>query len=180
MTSHGGVHNHRLLAWLRCSGCGLTTTGGPMDLDPEFSELLGFCLDREVRFLVVGGYAVAAHGHPRFTMDLDIWLMLDGSNADRLLQALDDFGFGSLGLTVDDFAEPDQVIQLGYPPKRVDLLTGIDGVDFDACWDRRSMIDIAGRAVPFISESDLKVNKRASGRLQDLADVEALEPNGSD
>jgi hypothetical protein len=82
---------------------------------------------------VVGGYAVAAHGHPRFTKDLDLWIRVDPENARRLLDALDDFGFGSLGPSVADFAQPDVVVQLGQPPKRIDLLTGIDGVTFEAC-----------------------------------------------
>ncbi|MGQ0573510.1 MAG: nucleotidyl transferase AbiEii/AbiGii toxin family protein [Pseudonocardia sp.] len=145
-----------------------------MELDRDFSEFIACCAAREVRFLVVGGYALAAHGHPRYTKDLDIWLRLDPDNARRLIDALADFGFGSLGLTVADFAEPGTVVQLGRAPKRIDLLTTIDGVTFEECWPVRVEIDIDGAAVPFIDVDHLVVNKRASGRTQDLADAETL------
>lgn len=150
-----------------------------MELDPDFSEFIGCCVEREVRFLVVGGYALAAHGHPRFTKDLDIWIWIDPGNARRLVVALADFGFGSLGLTEADFVEPGVVVQLGQAPKRIDLLTSIDGVTFDDCWPARVQIDIGGLSVPVIDAGHLVVNKRASGRLQDLADVEALSGEGA-
>jgi hypothetical protein len=145
-----------------------------VELDRDFSEFIACCVERDVRFLIVGGYALAAHGHPRFTKDLDVWVWLDAANAGRLVAALEDFGFGSLGLTASDFGEPDVVVQLGHAPKRIDLLTSIDGVEFDDCWPVRVEIEISGRAVPFIDVDHLVLNKRASGRLQDLADVEAL------
>jgi hypothetical protein len=146
-----------------------------MELDPDLSEFIGCCVARDVRFLVVGGYAVAAHGHPRYTKDLDVWVWVDAANADRLLAALDDFGFGSVGLAAEDFTRPGSVVQLGHPPKRIDLLTTIDGVEFDECWSRRVEIDVSGTTTAFIDLDDLIRNKRASGRLQDLADVEALQ-----
>lgn len=145
-----------------------------MELDRDFSEFIGCCIARDVRFLIVGGYALAAHGHPRFTKDLDVWVWLDVENAGRLIRALEGVGFGSLGLTEADFAEPDVIVQLGHAPKRIDLLTSIDGVSFGDCWPDHVDIDIAGVPVPFIDVDHLVVNKRASGRLQDLADVEAL------
>lgn len=146
-----------------------------MRLDPDFREFIECCAARDVRFLIVGGYAVAAHGHPRFTKDLDVWLWLDPGNADRLIAALDDFGFGSLGLSADDFAEAGTVVQLGYPPKRIDLLTSIDGVDFEECFAKRMIVEVDGLDVPFIDVESLVVNKKASGRPQDIADVAALE-----
>jgi hypothetical protein len=127
---------------------------------------------------VVGGYAVAAHGHPRFTKDLDIWVWIDVGNACRLVEALTDFGFGSLGLVEADFAEPGVIVQLGVAPKRIDILTSVDGVSFDDCWPTRVELEIAGTAVPFIDLDHLIVNKRASGRLQDLADADALSDVG--
>jgi hypothetical protein len=151
-----------------------------MELDRDFSEFIECCVDREVRFLIVGGYALAAHGHPRFTKDLDVWVWLDRGNAARLIAALDDFGFGSLGLTPADFDEPGVVVQLGHAPKRIDLLTSIDGVGFDECWADHIVLDIGGLAVPFIDVDHLIVNKRASGRLQDLADAEALTSDDRD
>ena len=150
-----------------------------MDLNRDFSEFIACCVAREVRFLIVGGYALAAHGHPRFTKDLDVWVWLDAANAEHLVAALQDFGFGSLGLTAADFDEPDVVVQLGQAPHRIDLLTSIDGVEFDDCWPARVAVDVGGMAVPFIDVDHLVINKRASGRLQDLADVEALTDVGS-
>lgn len=146
-----------------------------MELDRDFSEFIESCIDHEVRFLIVGGYALAAHGHPRFTKDLDVWVLVDPANARRIIEALDDFGFGSLGLTPDDFVEDDTIVQLGYPPKRIDIITSATGVDFDLCWHRRVEITIGHVTVPFISADDLIANKRAAGRPQDLADVAALE-----
>lgn len=94
-----------------------------MQLDRDFREFLECLTGRDVRFLVVGGYAVAAHGHPRYTGDLDLWIWTSAENAESLLSALEDFGFGSLGLVSEDFTEPGRVVQLGYPPVRIDLLT---------------------------------------------------------
>ena len=145
-----------------------------MNLDRDFSEFVGFCINRDVRFLIVGGYAVAAHGHPRFTKYLDVWVRIDRGNAERLTEALGDFGFASLGLRPDDFLEPEVVIQLGHPPKRIDLLTSVDGVEFERCWERRIEIQVGEHSIPFISQPDLVANKRASGRPQDLADVDFL------
>lgn len=146
-----------------------------MHLDRDFRGLLECLAVREVRYLVVGGYAVAAHGHPRYTGDLDVWVWTDPGNAAQLLDALEDLGFGSLGLAVDDFSSPGRVVQLGYPPVRVDLLTSVDGVDFLECHERRLDLDVDGVAVPFIGLDDLRRNKAASGRPQDLADLAALE-----
>ena len=145
-----------------------------MRLDRDFSEFIACCVARDVQFLIVGGYAVAAHGHPRYTKDLDVWVLVDPENASRLIAALGDFGFGSVGLTTDDLLDTDAVIQLGYPPKRIDLLTSVDGLEFEACYDDRITIEIDGTPVPFIDLPNLRRNKRASGRPQDLADLAAL------
>lgn len=152
-----------------------------MQLDPDFNEFIASCTANDVRFLIVGGYAVAAHGRPRYTKDLDVWIWIDPDNAARLVQALDDFGFGSLGLTPDDFTEPDTIIQLGYPPKRIDIITSATGVDFDECYPNRDEIAITGldEPVPFIGLDDLLANKTASARPQDLADVDILSRPGT-
>ena len=147
---------------------------GMIDLDPDFLDFISSCIDRDVRFLIVGGYAVAAHGHPRYTKDLDVWVLVDQHNAERLLLALGDFGFESLDLTTQDFLDDDVVIQLGYEPVRIDLLTAASGVDFADCYERRVEIDVEGVRIPFISLPDLRRNKAASGRLRDLADLEDL------
>ncbi len=138
----------------------------------EFAELLN---SNQVEYLVVGGYALAAYGHPRYTGDLDFWIGTDLQNAERLLKALAQFGFGGLGLRLEDFTSPNQVIQLGYPPGRIDLLTSIDGVDFAACYQRRMVVPISGVGLSFIAMQDFRANKKAVGRLQDLADLETLD-----
>jgi predicted nucleotidyltransferase len=150
-------------------------TGGTMELDPTFREFIASLLAREVRFLVVGGYAVALHGHPRYTADLDVWVLVDEQNAEAVVQALTDFGLGGMGLSAEDFMEPDRVVQLGYPPLRIDLMTSIDAVDFPEAYERRVEVEVDGVDVPFISLEDLRRNKEATGRAQDLADLEALE-----
>ena len=137
----------------------------------EFAELLS---SNRVEYLIVGGYALAAYGHPRYTGDLDFWVGTDITNAKRVLHALKNFGFGALGIGLDDLTAHNRVIQLGYPPRRIDLLTSIDGVEFAACYARRLMVPMDGLSLCFIALEDFKANKRASGRLKDLADLEAL------
>ena len=145
-----------------------------MILGPDFKEFVQSLNDNGVRYLVVGGYAVALHGHPRYTKDLDIWLWLDRDNALQVVAALDQFGFGSLGLGPEDFLVADQIIQLGYPPNRIDLLTSLPGVEFGECYDKRVVVVLDGVAVNFIDLENLRKNKRATGRYQDLADLENL------
>lgn len=145
-----------------------------MLLNPDFKEFIELLNNNDVRYLVVGGYAVALHGHPRYTKDIDIWIELTPENADRVVQALEQFGFGSLGLKPADFLEPSQVIQLGYPPRRIDLLTSLKGVDFNDCYQDRTTIFIEGVNIDFIDLANLKKNKQATGRHQDLADLENL------
>jgi hypothetical protein len=148
---------------------------GNMTLNQDFKEFIQSLNDNNVRYLVVGGYAVALHGHPRYTKDIDVWLWLNEQNAARMMKALEQFGFGSIGLTAEDFLEPDQIIQLGYPPNRIDMLTTLPGVDFDECYAARVEAELDGIKVNFIDLDNLKKNKKASGRTQDLADLENLE-----
>lgn len=143
-------------------------------LNPDFKEFAELLNAHRVDYLVVGGYALAAHGHPRYTGDIDFWLDHTPDNIHRLLAVLREFGFGSLDLKAEDFG-PDSVVQLGQPPRRIDLLTGIDGVDFADCHSRREIIDIDGLSLNFIGLNDFKTNKRASGRHKDLADLDALD-----
>jgi hypothetical protein len=124
---------------------------------------------------VVGGYAVAFHGHPRYTKDLDVWIELSPENAGKIITALNDFGFGSLGLKTEDFLESDQIIQLGYPPNRIDILTTLKNTKFEDCYKERVEVEIQGLRINFIDLENLKQNKRATGRPQDLADAENLE-----
>jgi hypothetical protein len=145
-----------------------------MELDKDFSEFVESFISHDVRFLIVGGYALAAHGLPRATGDLDAWVWTDPVNASRIKAALDAFGFENVGVSESDFVNPNSIVQLGYPPYRIDILTSIDGVDFEGAWNRRLSVDIQGLSVPFIGRDDLIVNKRAAGRRQDLLDVDRL------
>ncbi len=145
-----------------------------MILSQDFKEFVELLNANHVRYLVVGGYAVAIHGHPRYTKDLDVWVEPDPDNAGRIIDALDQFGFGSLQLTRDDFVQPEQIVQLGYPPYRIDLITSIAGGEFESCYSNRKSIDVSGVTVNFIGLDDLRRNKAASGRPQDLADLHHL------
>ncbi len=144
-------------------------------LNQDFKEFIQSLNDNGVRYLVIGGYAVAFHGHPRYTKDIDIWVEMSPENAARMVRALEQFGFGSLGLKMDDFTTPDQIIQLGYPPSRIDILTTPAGVEFASCYEARVQVVIDDVTVQFIDLDNLKKNKKATGRHQDLADLENLE-----
>mgnify|MGYP003591501642 CR=1 FL=1 len=123
----------------------------------------------------MGGYAVALHGYPRYTKDLDIWIESSPANAQARGMALNQFGMASLGLTETDFLDPDQVIQIGYPPNRIGLLSTVSGLEFTTCYAQRVSITLDGVEVNFIDLKNLRKNKKASGRLQDLADLENLD-----
>jgi len=144
-------------------------------LNQDFKEFIQSLDDNGVRYLVVGGYAVAFHGHPRYTKDMDVWIELSPDNAVRMVKALDQFGFGSLGLKREDFLTHDQIIQLGHAPNRIDILTTLAGVQFENCYASRVQVEMDQVKVNFIDLEHLKQNKKAAGRLQDLADVEKLE-----
>jgi hypothetical protein len=140
----------------------------------DFEELFACLRRRSVRALVVGGYAVAFHGRPRYTKDIDVFIESSPENAERLLAALDEFGFAGLGLTVADFTAPGKIVQLGVAPNRIDLLTAIDGVSFEEAWSTRVPGHYGSEAVDYIGLSELIRNKQASGRPQDLLDVDSL------
>lgn len=144
-------------------------------LNQDFKEFVKSLNANQVRYLIVGGYALGFHGHPRYTKDLDVWIEMAPENAANVVAALEAFGFGSLGLKAADFLVPDQIIQLGYPPNRIDLLTTLPGVDFPQCYASRVQIEVESISVSFIDLDNLKKNKKASGRHQDLADLESLE-----
>ena len=145
-----------------------------MELDKDFNEFVELFLEHNVRFLIVGGYALAAHGLPRATGDLDAWVWINPENAQNIMRALNAFGFQNLSLTESDFSKEDSIIQLGYPPFRIDILTSIDGVAFDQAWEKKIVVELNGMNVPFIGREDLITNKKATGRPQDLADVSRL------
>jgi hypothetical protein len=147
-------------------------------LNPDFRDMLAALCDEEVEFLLVGAYALAAHGLPRATGDLDIWLRTSPDNARRTLQALVRFGASIPGVTEEDFRTPGNVIQVGVSPRRIDFLTSVDGVEFAEAWPRRMEVPIEGLTVPLIGREDLIRNKMAAGRPQDLVDVNRLQALG--
>jgi hypothetical protein len=141
----------------------------------DFRDLFAEFNERSVRFLIVGAYALAVHGHVRATKDLDVWVKSDKDNARRVFRALQAYGAPTDELTEDDFAVPGLTFQIGIAPIRIDVLSSIDGVDFDTAWSTRVTTTYGDQPVQVISRDDLILNKRTAGRLQDLADVEALE-----
>ena len=145
-----------------------------MELDKDFSEFVGLFIDHDVQFLIVGGYALAAHGLPRATGDLDAWVRASEGNAVKVFEALKAFGFGDVGVSVADFDREGSVVQLGFPPYRIDILTSVDGIEFEDAWNRRILVEVDNLSVPFISRDDLIANKKATGRPQDISDVQRL------
>ena len=145
-----------------------------MEIQPDFRDLLACLTKREVEFLVVGGYALAWYGAPRTTGDLDLYVRPSEENAKRIVAALGDFGLGSLDLSPTDFSTPDKVIQLGFPPVRIDLLTSLSGVSWEEAVDQGLSVQYGEVPVRVIGYEAFVRNKRASGRKRDLADLEAL------
>jgi hypothetical protein len=127
-------------------------------LNQDFKEFIQLLNKNQVRYLVIGGYAVAIHGHPRYTKDIDIWIEISEENSEKLMMTLIQFGFGTLGLTPQDFQSPDCIIQLGYPPSRIDLITTPDGVNFNTCYDAKIEVLIDNIIVNFIDLENLKKN----------------------
>lgn len=145
-----------------------------IEFPQDFSEFLKLLNDHNVEYLLVGGFAVALHGYPRATADMDIWVARNRANAERLVECLGEFGFNTPDLSPELFEDPDRIVRMGEAPIRIEILMDIDGVTFDACYSRSQSRMISGLPVPVISLSDLKVNKRASGRPKDLDDLENL------
>jgi hypothetical protein len=147
-------------------------------VDPDFRDLLAAFLTHQVQFLVVGAHALAVHGVPRATGDLDLWVAPTPANAERVWHALAAFGapLETLRLTRDDFVRPAVVVQLGLPPRRIDLLTSVSGLTFAEAWDDRFEQDVDSLRVPFLGRRSLIRNKQATGRPKDLGDLDALGP----
>jgi hypothetical protein len=149
-----------------------------MEIQSDFKELLQLLNAHHVRYIIVGAYALAFHGVPRATGDLDVWVKPDQINAENILQALDEFGFGELGLTTEDFTRADFVVQLGHPPVRVDFVTSITGVTWEEAANNAVSGTFAEVPVTYIGKSEFIKNKRAIGRSKDIADADAI--NGKD
>lgn len=144
-------------------------------LNPDFREFVELLIQHEVKYLVTGGYAVGVYGHPRYTGDIDIWVESSSENGEKLTAVFNDFGLSSFGLTPDHFSKPEQVIQIGFPPHRIDILTSIDGVGFADAYLNKEIIEIDGLSISFIGLKDLAKNKRATGRGIDLDDLKNLQ-----
>jgi hypothetical protein len=143
-------------------------------LPPDFKEFLRLLNVHKVEYLLIGGYAVSYHGYPRATADMDIWIAVYPANADRVVAALKEFGFDLPDLSPELFLRQWQIIRLGVPPVRIEIATTISGVDFAECYASRVQDTLDGVPVNLINLNHLKANKKASGRHQDLADLEHL------
>ncbi len=144
-------------------------------LSQDFREFIELLIKNKAEYLIVGGYAVGIHGHPRYTGDLDIWLNPTLQNAAQILKSINEFGFSSFKLTIEDLTKPGNVIQLGHPPFRIDLLTEIDGVTFEECFINRKEVKIEDIKVNFIGYNDLLKNKKETGRPRDIDDIDNLK-----
>ena len=145
-----------------------------MEVQKDFKELLELFNAHKVEYLIVGGYALAFHGAPRYTGDIDIFVKPETENAKRILNALAEFGFGSVGLKEDDLTAPNKVVQLGFPPVRIDIITSISGVSWEEAYQKHDKGEYGDIPVCYIGREQYIANKRASGRKKDLADLEAL------
>jgi len=143
-------------------------------LPDDFKEFLKLLNDREVEYLLIGGYAVGYHGYPRTTADIDVWVAISTENAEKLVAVFNDFGMLSDEVDISLFMNPGNIVRMGMAPVRIEVLNEIDGVEFNDCFSRRSPIEIDGVEVNLISLADLRANKLASGRHKDLDDLEHL------
>lgn len=145
-----------------------------MKLKKDFKEFIELLNSANVSFVIVGGFAVAFHGHPRYTGDIDIFVERSEENSRRIWKAIERFGFAEIGLSQNDFTKPHRIIQLGFVPSRINIITGIDAVSFQEAWDDKADARLDGVPVAFISKEHLIINKAASGRPQDQADIARL------
>jgi predicted nucleotidyltransferase len=145
-----------------------------MEINKDFKEFIELLNANDVKYLVIGGYAVNFHGYPRYTKDIDFWVWLDESNINRLLISLESFGFGALGLTKDDLLNPSNIVQLGHEPCRIDIISEVEGETFEDCFYRKRQVDLDDIFINFIGIEDLIRVKQHAGRPQDLADAAYL------
>jgi len=148
-------------------------------LNPDYRDMLSAFADAEVEYMIVGAYALAAHGHPRATGDIDLWVRPSSENAERVFHALSEFGAPLTDVNRRDFEAPDTVFQIGVSPRRIDILTAIKGVEFEQAWPERLEVEVEGMQLPVIGRRHLIENKRALGRTQDQADLERLRGDES-
>ncbi|MFT4154928.1 nucleotidyltransferase [Parafilimonas sp.] len=146
-----------------------------INLEKDFLDFISLCNHYNVKYLVIGGYAVGAHGYPRLTKDLDISIQISEGNAEKIIQVINDFGLGSLKLTKEDFMKVNFITQLGYEPVRIDILNDLAAVSFDDAWKNRKVINMVNIPVNFIGLDELLIVKEKAGRKQDIADVDKLK-----
>ncbi|MCX2738903.1 nucleotidyltransferase domain-containing protein [Pontibacter anaerobius] len=145
-----------------------------MELTQDFQEVIKQLNAAKAEYLIAGGFAVAVYGYPRYTGDIDIWINPTEDNAQKVLAVLYELGYDPQEVNLEDLTTEDVVVQLGYPPNRIDLSTGLSGVDFETCWQNKAAMPFGDVVANFISLKDLKKNKQATARQQDLLDLENL------
>lgn len=145
-----------------------------MEVQPDFRDLLELFNRHQVEFMLVGGYALAFHGAPRYTGDMDVFVRVSAKNAMRIIAALNEFGFGAAGLTTEDFLKENMVVQLGVPPVRVDIVTSLTGISWEEAYSNKVQGKYGNVPVFYIGRQEFISNKKATGRHKDLADLEAL------
>lgn len=147
-----------------------------MTLEKDFEDFIQLLNKHKVAYMIVGGYALALHGRPRHTGDLDIWINISDDNATRMVTVLNDFGMGQLGFQKEDFLQPGYITQIGYPPLRIDILNSIDGISFEESLAGMQTLQLEDNlSIHFIGLADFLKNKQASGRKQDIADIKEIK-----
>jgi len=150
-----------------------------ISFEKDILEFLELCNKYEVKYLVIGGYAVSIHGHPRSTKDIDVCIEMSEVNALKMVEVINDFGFSSLKLNIEDFLKRDSITQLGFPPLRIDILNDLDGVSFEDAWKNKKIVAFENVSINFIGYNDLLIVKQKAGRPQDIADVDKLKKRNS-
>lgn len=151
-----------------------------MKASKDFKEFIELLNKNNVNYLLVGGYAVGYHSRPRYTEDIDIWIQPSLENAKKIIHVLNKFGFTGISVSIEELIQPEKIIQLGLPPQRIDILTSIDGVNFNDAWERRIVDSFGDIPVFIISLKDLIKNKSSSGRIKDLQDIEWIKMYGKE
>jgi predicted nucleotidyltransferase len=145
------------------------------NLEKDFLDFISLCNQYNVKYLVIGGYAVGIHGYPRFTKDLDVSIQISEENAEKIVQVINDFGLGSLRLTKEDFLKANFITQIGYDPVRIDILNDLDVVAFEDAWKNRKVVFMGDVPINFIGYDELLIIKEKAGRKQDIADIDKLK-----
>lgn len=145
-----------------------------MDLNQDFKEFIELLNLHKVKYIVVGGYAVGFHGYPRYTGDIDLWIAISKENTDKIIEVLNEFGFQALSLVAENFQKEDLVVQFGYEPNRIDILTSVTGLNFDECFNESIIANFENLIIRFLDLKNLKKNKLLTGRQKDLGDIENL------